>query len=203
MFRFGSTIQVLPRTGNTFGTAVAVAGVGVAPREQGDPLVDVWPPMLSGRTVYAPFGSPIHRGDRLVIAGVTFDVDGEPAEWFNPLTGRRAGLVVQTIRFGDLFTVPVLVESYLGSGSLGPVFASAVEVLVFRVQREVLEANSDASQEATELTLRTPAAVGGVPADQVFSPESIVTIGGRRTQVVSVEAVQRFGFTRYVEVVCK
>lgn len=54
-------------------------------------------PILSKPTVYAPYGADILAGDRLVVRGVTFDVDGHPSQWRNPFTGWQAGVSVTLI----------------------------------------------------------------------------------------------------------
>lgn len=45
-------------------------------------------------TAYAPVGADVKVGDRLVIRGVAYDVDGNPAEWINPFTGWAAGVAI-------------------------------------------------------------------------------------------------------------
>lgn len=45
-------------------------------------------------TVYAPVGADITAADRLVVRGVTYEVDGDVAVWRNPFTGWEPGLVV-------------------------------------------------------------------------------------------------------------
>lgn len=44
--------------------------------------------------VYAPAGSDIAAADRVVVRGVTYEVDGNPALWRSPFTGWEPGLVV-------------------------------------------------------------------------------------------------------------
>lgn len=51
-------------------------------------------PITTKPTVYAPFGSDIKAGDRLVVRGVTYDIDGEPADWHSPFTGWEPGMAV-------------------------------------------------------------------------------------------------------------
>lgn len=45
-------------------------------------------------TVYAPIDADVKAGDRLVVHGVAYDVDGNPAAWRNPFTGWAAGMAV-------------------------------------------------------------------------------------------------------------
>lgn len=44
-------------------------------------------------TLYAPSGSDIAANDRLVVRGLTYDVDGEPGDWV-AASGWQAGMVV-------------------------------------------------------------------------------------------------------------
>lgn len=44
--------------------------------------------------VYGPIGADVKSGDRVVARGVTYDVDGNPAEWRSPFTGWEPGIVV-------------------------------------------------------------------------------------------------------------
>jgi hypothetical protein len=69
----------------------------IAPRyatESTDPRV---PPVIVGKTVYGPRVA-LDSDDRLVIDGVTYQVDGLPGEWRNPFTGWDAGIEVPVKR---------------------------------------------------------------------------------------------------------
>ena len=46
-------------------------------------------------TVYAPFGADVLPGDRVVVRGRTWQVDGDPAEWRSPFTGWEPGTVIK------------------------------------------------------------------------------------------------------------
>lgn len=43
--------------------------------------------VMDGLTLYAPSGSDIEAGDRIVYGGKTYTIDGDPREWASP-TGR-------------------------------------------------------------------------------------------------------------------
>lgn len=45
-------------------------------------------------TVYAPFGADVLAGDRVVVRGRVWQINGDPAEWRNPFTGWEPGLVL-------------------------------------------------------------------------------------------------------------
>lgn len=53
--------------------------------------------VLTNPTVYAPFGSDIKPADRLIVRDVTFDVDGQPADW-QGMSGWEAGMVLSLKR---------------------------------------------------------------------------------------------------------
>lgn len=50
-------------------------------------------------TAYVPTGSDVRSQDRLVIRGLTYEVDGVPADWRHP-AGLRPGLAVTLTRLG-------------------------------------------------------------------------------------------------------
>lgn len=199
-FLYGTTIQVLPRTGAVFGAAVDVAGCAVAPRDQSEPLADEWPPLIAGKTVFAPYGSPIERGDRLVIGGITYDVDGEPGDWMNPFTGARPGMVVQTTRADGWFDTPVSFQGYLGSGGFGPVYAAGVATVAYIDSTPRLVRDSDGTEVTAEATLRFPPLIGGVATETLIVPESIVTVNSVDSTVITSKPFYKYGAVMYVEV---
>lgn len=56
--------------------------------------------VVVGLTIYAPPGSDLQAHDEVTIPGVdgTWEVDGDPADWCNPLTGDRPGTVADLTR---------------------------------------------------------------------------------------------------------
>ena len=61
----------------------------------------VWRVAVSTQpTVYLPTGTDITPADRVVVRGVTYEVDGDPADWRSPYSGWRPGLSVALKRFG-------------------------------------------------------------------------------------------------------
>lgn len=52
-------------------------------------------PIVTQPTVYADPSADVLAGDRLVVRGRTWEVDGDPADWRNPFTGWRPGLVIK------------------------------------------------------------------------------------------------------------
>lgn len=73
-------------------TDISVSNVGFAPggsveRVQGQDQVTYKP------TVYLPAGTVITAYSRVIVAGVTYEVDGSPTEWVDPFTGYDFGIV--------------------------------------------------------------------------------------------------------------
>lgn len=50
--------------------------------------------VITGFRVYLAPGSDVRAGDRLVLRGTTYDVDGQPADWRSPLGAGFGGVVV-------------------------------------------------------------------------------------------------------------
>jgi hypothetical protein len=71
-----------------------IPGCGFNPGESSEPLRDARNAVLTQPAVYAPFGSDVLAGDRLVVRGGTYDVDGTPADWRSPFTGWEPGMVI-------------------------------------------------------------------------------------------------------------
>jgi hypothetical protein len=91
-----------PVTGTT--VEITVPGAAWAPRTQG-----VGPSagevhdrgrqgVIEGLTVYLPYGTDLHPSDQLRLDGRLYEVEGDPGEWWNPMSGRLAGLEVAVRR---------------------------------------------------------------------------------------------------------
>lgn len=85
-----------PVSGST--TDTVVAGCAVAPRYSTEPTERGRQGVVVGLTVYAPAGTDIVSTDRILIAGVEYTIDGQPAEWSHPMTGWAPGLEVAITR---------------------------------------------------------------------------------------------------------
>lgn len=78
--------------GSTDRTVVgAFAPAGSAELVQGRDTVTTQP------AIYLPPGTDVTAVDQATVRGVTYDVDGTPADWRNPFTGRHAGIVVNLL----------------------------------------------------------------------------------------------------------
>jgi hypothetical protein len=50
--------------------------------------------VITGFRVYLPVGADVQAGDRMVLRGSTYEVDGMPAEWGSPFGTGLGGVVV-------------------------------------------------------------------------------------------------------------
>lgn len=71
-----------------------IPGCAFNPGRSAEPTQDARNAVITQPEVYAPFGSDVLSGDRLVVHGDTYDVDGKPAAWQSPFTGWEPGLVI-------------------------------------------------------------------------------------------------------------
>lgn len=90
------------RQGNpvsTWAAAVPVPVHGVAPRTQQEPDDPNRWAVVEGLTVYAPAGTTVGAHDRVVWAGVEYEVDGDVADWSRgPWANPAAGVVFDLTR---------------------------------------------------------------------------------------------------------
>ena len=106
-FPYGETVirqrasQVTdPYSGTTSGlswanpSTVSISGCAFDPGSSGEVLDLARNVTTTQPKVYAPAGSDIKAADRLVVRGVTYEVDGNVAEWRSPFTGWEPGIVV-------------------------------------------------------------------------------------------------------------
>lgn len=71
-----------------------IPGCGFNPGQSSEPVQDARNAVVTQPEVYAPAGSDVLPGDRLVVRGVTYEVDGRPADYRSPFTGWTPGLVI-------------------------------------------------------------------------------------------------------------
>lgn len=107
-FPFGTTITVLrdspgglddynnPVTSTT--TSTDIINCGVAPRYSSEPTEKGRNGVIIGLTILAPAGSDILFTDRIKIAGVVYEIEGDPADWSNPFTGTEFGMEIAVKR---------------------------------------------------------------------------------------------------------
>lgn len=106
MFAHGETVTRVrsaaatdPYSGEQTGTdweftnEVDLPGCGIAAGDSADLILDARDGVRSDFVIYAPTGSDVLSSDRVVIRGLTCEVDGRPFQWHSPLTGWEPGLV--------------------------------------------------------------------------------------------------------------
>lgn len=106
MLRNGRTVTILrhdPGGTDIYGDPVAgtvvrvdVDGCAVAPRtgSSGELEGRGRQGITEAMTLYLPAGTDLQADDQVEIDGQTYDVDGPPANWSNPYSGKRPGLEV-------------------------------------------------------------------------------------------------------------
>lgn len=106
----GETITIVrpgPPTRDVYGNDVPglaaeimVSGCGIAPQggsgSGSTEIVQGRDTVIVGLTLYAPAGTDIRATDRIRVAGVLYEVDGQPGRFRSPFTG-SAGPVVAAL----------------------------------------------------------------------------------------------------------
>lgn len=106
MFACGETVTRLraplvsdPYSGTTTkrnwaaATGLTIAGCAVDPGQSSETPTVNREAVSTTPTLYAPYGSGVLAGDRIVAASGTWDVDGHGAAWSSPFTGWQPGSV--------------------------------------------------------------------------------------------------------------
>ncbi|MEU5976387.1 hypothetical protein [Streptomyces sp. NPDC047315] len=109
----GETITILrpgPASRDAYGNDVAgapteipVEGCAVAPEDAtgsgSDELTDARDTVLSGLTVWAPYGTDVRPTDRVRLAGIVYEITGRPASPYrSPFTGSTGPVVISLSR---------------------------------------------------------------------------------------------------------
>lgn len=78
-------------------TEIPVPGCGIAPRDStgsaSSELTDARDTVISGLTLYAPYGTEIRATDRIRVGGKLFEVVGLPGSFRSPFTGSTGPVV--------------------------------------------------------------------------------------------------------------
>jgi hypothetical protein len=77
-----------------FPAELDIPGCAFNPGVSSEPLQNARNAVITRPEVYAPPGADVLAGDRLVVRGVTYEVQGNPQDWISPFTGWHPGLVV-------------------------------------------------------------------------------------------------------------
>lgn len=75
-----------------------LSGAAVAPRTSSDVTDRGRSGVVVGLTLYGRYGEDLVHTDQVEVDGVLYDVDGEPGQWHNPLTGTDAGSETALVR---------------------------------------------------------------------------------------------------------
>lgn len=107
-FAYGETVTRLradaavdPYSGESVGNdwtspdSLDIPGCGIADGGSLEPTQDARNAVESDFDVIAPYGVDVTAADRLVIRGLTCQVQGRPFDWMNPLTGWQPGTVIR------------------------------------------------------------------------------------------------------------
>jgi hypothetical protein len=200
-FPFGKSVVLSRRNDDgSFADAVVIPGCGVAARTQNESPVPSFPPLSSGREVYAPVGTVVAARDRMVVDGTSFEVDGDPEVWDNPFTGVQFGVRIYLRRADNWFNSTVTVETYLGSSGLGAAFAAPVEWPANVAAVSALIESGTGEAFDSQVQIRVPPSHGGTDALAVFTAGSRITVAGATSVVSSVQPLTRDGFVEFVEV---
>lgn len=106
----GDTVTIIrpgPPTRDSYGndvpgapTETVVPGCGIAPRDStgsaSNELTDARDTVISGLTLYAPYGTDIRATDKVRVDGQLYEVEGLPGGFRSPFTG-STGPVVATL----------------------------------------------------------------------------------------------------------
>lgn len=102
-FPFPETATIVSRTvtgqdsyGNDVYSEVQTATSGAFAPEGSSELIQGQDTVITQPTFYLADGAPTPSAtDRLIVRGVTFEVDGTPQRFHNPFTGAEPGAVVR------------------------------------------------------------------------------------------------------------
>lgn len=103
----GDTVTIVrpgPPTQDAYGndvpgapTEIQVAGCGIAPRDStgsaSNEITDARDTVISGLTLYAPYGTDIRATDRVRVGGVMYEVEGLPGSFRSPFTASTGPVV--------------------------------------------------------------------------------------------------------------
>lgn len=79
-------------------TRVPLCEAFTAPRTSSDITDRGRAGVIVGLTLFGKYGTDLKHTDQVEVDGVLYDVDGEPGQWKNPLTGTKAGFEVALTR---------------------------------------------------------------------------------------------------------
>ncbi len=90
----GSTEDAHGNETATYGTAVALTGYGFDPGSSSEPRLPGQGRVIVEPTLYGPYSMPFLPRDRVIVRGVTYEVEGEVRQWKHMVSNEEAGAVV-------------------------------------------------------------------------------------------------------------
>lgn len=102
--RLRGTLVVDPYSGEANGVdwttpaSLAIPGCAFNPGQTAEPVQDARTAVITQPEVYDPSYADVLPGDRLVVRGKTYEVDGDVQDWGNPFTGWRPAQLIKLKR---------------------------------------------------------------------------------------------------------
>lgn len=78
--------------------AVTLTGYGFDPGSTSEPRLPGQSRVIVEPTLYGPFNMPFKPRDKVIVRGVTYEVEGVVRQWRNMFSNREAGAVVSIRR---------------------------------------------------------------------------------------------------------
>ncbi|MDQ5863007.1 MAG: hypothetical protein M3536_12175 [Actinomycetota bacterium] len=78
----------------TYGAAVTLTGYGFDPGSSSEPRLPGQGRVIVEPTLYGPYSMPFLPRDRVIVRGVTYEIEGVVRQWKHMFTNREAGAVV-------------------------------------------------------------------------------------------------------------
>lgn len=79
-------------------TTEPITGAFIAPRQSSDINDPGRAGVIIGLTLFLPFGFDLRHDDDIDIDGTRYRIDGDPGDWYQPMTGWEAGATVALVR---------------------------------------------------------------------------------------------------------
>ena len=102
------SVQRVPYTGSgedahgnempSYGTAVTLTGYGFDPGSSSEPRLPGQDRVIVEPALYGPYSMPFLPRDRVIVRGLTYEIDGEVRQWKHKRSNKEAGAVVSLRR---------------------------------------------------------------------------------------------------------
>ena len=96
----GAAEDVYGNEAEGYGSPVTLYGFGFDPGSSSEPRQPGMDRVIVEPTLYGPFDMPFLPKDKVIVRGLTYEVEGEVRQWRNMFSNREAGGVV-TLRRVD------------------------------------------------------------------------------------------------------